>query len=57
MIPIFFAVNDDFVKYLCTALESLKDYMSNDTVYDIHILYSSLSEENQKIIKALEMNT
>ena len=51
-IPIFFAVNDNFVKYLCTALESLKEHISNDTEYDIRILYGSLTLENQNLIKA-----
>lgn len=53
MIPIFFAVNDSFVRYLCTALESMKDYMSKNTVYDIHILYSSLSEESKNYISTV----
>ena len=53
-IPIFFAVNDAFVKYMCTALESLKEYVSTDTVYDIQILYSSLSNDNQTILKSYE---
>ena len=49
-IPIFFAVNDSFVRYLCTALESLKDYVSKEVIYEIHVLYSTLSEDSRNSI-------
>ncbi len=53
IIPIFFAVDDNYVPYLAAALESLKDCATNKYFYDINILIEHLSDENKSNILAL----
>lgn len=52
-IPIVFAVDDDYVKYLSVALVSLKRHANRSYKYDIFVFYSNLSEENKKKIREL----
>lgn len=56
IIPIFFAINNKFAPNLLTAIKSLKDYISDNTIYDIHILYGNLSENIQAIISTESTN-
>ncbi len=53
MIPIFFAVDDNYVPYLAATLESLKDCAANKYFYDINILIEQLSDEHKSNILAL----
>ena len=55
-IPIFYAVDDDYVPFLAVSLQSLIDNSSSDNYYLIKILYTYISEENQKKIKKYERN-
>lgn len=48
-IPIFFACDDNFVKFTIVAITSLKANASKDYIYDIHILYTKMSEEMKKL--------
>ena len=48
IIPIFFAVNDDYVPLLHVAIESIMSQASGEYHYHIHILCDNLSEKNQR---------
>ncbi len=48
LIPIFFAVDDNYAPYLAAALESLKEHSSAKYIYDINILIEELSEGHKK---------
>lgn len=48
IVPIFFAVDDNYFPFLTVALRSMIDNASRDYTYNIHILNSGLSEHNQK---------
>ena len=49
-IPIFFAVDDNYVPFLCVALQSLTDNCSERYDYRIHVLIEELSEESRRAI-------
>jgi hypothetical protein len=53
IIPIFFAVDDNYSSLLITALESLKDHTNPKYDYQIHILIEELSEKNVALISAM----
>ena len=46
-IPIFFATDDNYFKYLTVALASIEKHASDEYIYDIKILATGLSEENK----------
>ncbi len=48
IIPVFFACDDNFVKFTIVAITSLKENASRDYDYDIHILYTKMSREMEK---------
>ena len=50
-IPVFFAVDDGYIPFLAVALESLIDNSSENYNYDIKVLYTRISKENQEKIK------
>jgi len=45
IIPIFFACDDNFVKYMIVSITSLKANASKDYKYDIHVLYTDMSRD------------
>lgn len=47
-IPIFYACDDNFVKYMIVSLRSMIDNASKNRKYRVHILHTSISEEMQK---------
>lgn len=52
IIPIFFAVDDNYTPFLAVALQSLVENSSDEYNYAIKILYTNISEENKsKILK------
>lgn len=53
-IPIFFAVDDNYVPQLKIALSSLMDHASKDYKYDIYILHVTLSIESRKAIRKIK---
>lgn len=53
IIPIFFAVDDNYAPYLAVVIASLKDNASEQYIYDINVLIENLSERHVKNI--LEM--
>lgn len=54
IIPIFFAVDDCYVPYLCVALRSLIDNSSNKYEYRINVLIDNLKEENKVLILSIQ---
>lgn len=54
IIPIFFATDDNYAPYLGVTLRSLIDNASKDYFYKIHILITSINEENERILKGFE---
>lgn len=52
-IPIFFATDDNYFKYLAVTLASIERYASDEYIYDIKILTTGLSEENESAIDKL----
>ena len=49
-IPIFFAIDDEYIPFLAVAIKSLKDNASKENYYNIRVLYTNVTEENQKTI-------
>lgn len=49
-IPIFFAVDDEYIPFLAVALQSLIANSSKENEYLIKILYTNISQENQSKI-------
>ena len=54
IVPIFFAVDDNYAKYLCVALQSLADNRSDKYDYKIHVLIEDLSENIKDAILEFE---
>lgn len=54
IIPIFFAVDDNYAPYLAVALRSLIDNASRKHRYEINVLIDTLSEANRSLISDLE---
>ncbi|MBR3686646.1 MAG: glycosyltransferase family 8 protein [Clostridia bacterium] len=50
LIPIFFATDDNYVPFLCVALNSLIANSSPKYDYKVHVLIDTLSNENKKIL-------
>ncbi len=53
-VPIFFAVDDNYIPFLAAALESLTAHTSKKYFYDINILIEKLSEDNIRIISDMQ---
>ena len=51
VIPVFFAVDDGYMPFLAVVMQSLIDNSSKDYIYDLKILYTKISDENQSKIK------
>lgn len=54
IIPIFYAVDDNYIPILGASLKSLIENSSKENKYEIKILYTSVSEENKLRIEKLE---
>ena len=50
MIPIFFACDDNFVKYTMVSLQSIMDNASRDYHYVIHILHTDICDRMKKAV-------
>lgn len=53
LIPIFFAIDNDYAPYLSVAIASLIENASKDYDYKIHIIHQELSEENKRRLGGL----
>lgn len=49
-IPIFFAVDDAYIPFLAVTIQSLSEKINKANVYYLRILYTNITEENQKEI-------
>lgn len=54
IIPIFFAIDNDYTPFLAVAIQSLIDNATKDYYYTIKILHTNVNEDNKKIIKKYE---
>ena len=55
-VPIFFAVDDEYIPFLGVTIQSIIDNSSKDYLYAIKILYTKISDNNIKRIKKLEQD-
>ena len=53
VIPVFYACDDGYVKYLTVSLKSLIEHSSVRNNYDIHILHTDISLVNQRRLRRL----
>ena len=51
VIPIFMAVDNNYIPFLGVALKSIIDNVSKQNRYEIKVLYTSVTEENKKKIE------
>lgn len=54
LIPVFFAIDDKYVKYFAACLKSLINNTSPENQYNIHILHEDITNQNQERIKEME---
>ena len=54
IIPIFFAVDDNYAPYLAVVLESIKETAGENNFYDINVLIERLSDEHMNNILAMQ---
>ena len=54
LIPVFFAIDDKYVKYFAACIKSLINHTSSENKYNIHILHEDISIKNQDRIKEME---
>lgn len=54
VIPIFYAIDDGYAKFVAVSIKSLIDNASGDYNYDINVIYENLSLENASKLKSLE---
>lgn len=54
VIPIFFAIDDGYIPFLAVSLQSLIENSKKENFYLIKILYTNISEENQRKIQKFE---
>ena len=47
-IPIFYAIDDGYAKFVAVSIKSLIMNANNNYNYDINVIYENLSEENAK---------
>ena len=48
IIPVFYACDDNFVKFTIVSLKSMIDNASKDYNYSIHILHTNVSDKMQE---------
>ncbi len=53
-IPIFYAIDDGYAKFVAVSIKSLIMNANNNYNYEINVIYENLSEENAKKLKSLE---
>ena len=53
-IPVFYACDDNFVKYTVVSLYSMIANADPEKRYDVHILHTGLSSKMREVLKALE---
>ena len=56
-IPIFFAVDDNYVDFLVITIVSIKENASKSYIYDLYIMHTGLSSESREKLKKLADKT
>lgn len=54
IIPIFFACDDNFVKFTIVTLTSIIENASKDYLYNVHILNTNISEDMKEVVYKLQ---
>ena len=54
VIPIFYLTDDKYVKYINVSLKSLIDHVSDEYMYEVHILHTDVKEQTIAKTKRLE---
>lgn len=54
IIPIFFAVDDNYAKFLCVTLQSLIENSSDEYDYEVNVLIDELSGDNMNTILKMQ---
>ncbi|MBQ8923319.1 MAG: glycosyltransferase family 8 protein, partial [Lachnospiraceae bacterium] len=54
LIPVFFAIDDKYVKYFAACIKSLINNTSKENQYNIHILHEDITLQTQERIKEME---
>ena len=54
VIPVFYACDDNFVKYTVVSLQSMKEHASRDQKYCIHVLHTNISKKMQDVMYAMQ---
>ena len=57
IIPIFFAVNDEYAPFLAVALTSLFENCNKNYFYKIHIIEDNISNINKEKIKKFNLKS
>ncbi len=53
VIPVFFACDENFVKYMMVTIRSLMNNAAKGNEYRIHVLNTGISEERQQLVREL----
>ena len=53
IIPVFFAVDDRYVPYLCVAINSLKQNGSSKNIYKLHVLIDTISDSSREALLSM----
>ena len=54
IVPVFFAADDAYVKFMVVAMKSVIDNASRKYEYRMHVLHTDISSENQALVKQME---
>ncbi len=54
VIPVFYACDDNFVKYTIVSLTSIMEHAKEDAEYEIHILHTDISDKMQDVMLAMQ---
>ena len=54
IVPVFFAADDAYVKFMVGAMKSVIDNASRKYEYRMHVLHTDISSENQALVKQME---
>lgn len=53
-IPVFFAADDKYIKFMMVTMKSIIDNASRKYSYKLHVLHTDITEEHQEFVKQLE---
>ncbi len=56
IIPVFFACDDNYVKYMMVTMKSLIRHASLENEYRFYVLHTNISREKKNLVRTLEMD-